>query len=194
MTDEVTYFAVDNYRSVTESSGWDTTGRARAVAFEFFNSQPADVIAAFGITFDEDLFLETTLNIPVEKANTVAEARGLPYRFIIEFWTFEEEAVDAFLAANDISYWGIIRELLRTRHGMNDNAINQFSIANWDHFTNENHKKLPDYVLKHATKVDEFGGHLIVIKDTSTAQKEAKDLIISVTENFIDKIKKKQKK
>src|SRR5512145_1476726 len=101
MTDEIKYFAVNDFKSVTAQSLWDGTGRAREIAFDFFHSQSDEIINALGISFDDTPFFDTTLRIPICDANNFAKERGLPYRFIIELRTFEEDIVDAFLAASD---------------------------------------------------------------------------------------------
>ncbi|PKN19267.1 MAG: hypothetical protein CVU71_07085 [Deltaproteobacteria bacterium HGW-Deltaproteobacteria-6] len=191
MTDKITYFSVNNFRSITFSSAtWDTTGRAHEVAIEFFNRLPDDIIDDLGIVFKEDPFYETTLHIPIEKANAISKKRGLPYRFIIDFWTFKEDLVDAFLHTNNILCWDVMSELLRTKYGMEDDASIKFSFNIWEHFINEIQKKLLNYVLQYSVEIDEFGGHRIIVKNLSAAQKGAKDLIISIAEGFLANIKK----
>jgi hypothetical protein len=81
-------------------------------------------------------------------------------------------------------------ELLRTKYGMEDDASIKFSFNIWEHFINEIQKKLLNYVLQYSVEIDEFGGHRIIVKNLSAAQKGAKDLIISIAEGFLANIKK----
>jgi hypothetical protein len=207
MANKITYFSVDQYGIISTHSEWDALISGREAAVEFFHNEPHEVLDALGISLVTDPYPETKINHPVEEANAIAKTRALPYRFGIEFWISGDEAVSEFLDAIDISYYGVIEEVLRTNHGMtdaDDNAIRQVIIdPDFDReFDIEFHDQVRKYITGYSVdrhEVDEMSGtwgyYLIDIdNDLSKVKKETKDLIMSITEKVLATIKKKGRK
>ena len=206
MANKITYFSVDQYGIISTHSEWDALISGREAAVEFFHNEPPEVLDVLGISLVTDPYPETKINRPVEEANTIAEANGLSYRFCLEFWISGDEAVSEFLDAIDISYSEIIEEVLRTRHCMadaNEDAIRQvIEDPDFDReFDFEYHNQLRDHISQYKVgeqEVDEMSGtwgyYLIAVGTLSVAQKETKDLIMSITEKVLAKIKKKGRK
>jgi hypothetical protein len=202
---EVTYFVVDNNRSIRQNSEWDYDEEATETAFKFFQNEPDEVLGALGISLVTDSYTEAMLNSSVEEANTIAKTRGLPYRFMIELWISEDQAASEFLHAIDVSYYDVIEDVLRTNHGMADADENAIWKVTEDpdfdgEFDIEFHDKVREYIADYRVdehEVNEMSGtwryYLIAIdNDLSKVQKETKDLIMSITESVLAKIKKEE--
>ncbi len=205
--DEITYFAVDGYgciRQNTEWDGWETDGE---IVFNFFSKVPADILDDLGIELTEKPYHETMLKRPLEEANSIAEKRGLPYRFIMEFWISEDVAVDEFLDAINISPLEIIEAVLRTNHGMADAGDEArrtvikdlaFEIVCDDEF----HIRMGDHVADYRVgehEMDQPIGtwgyyHIVIGSNLSKVQKETKELIMSITEEVLAKAKTRKGK
>jgi len=205
--DEIIYFAVDGYGCIRQNTEWDAYKTDKETVFEFFRKVPDEVMDDLGIVLVEKPYHETRLKRPLEEANSIAEKRGLPYRFIMEFWISEDVAVDEFLDAINISPLEIIEEVLRTNHGMadaDDEARRKvikdlaFEIECDDEF----HIRMGEYVADYRVgeyEMDQPIGtwgyyHIFIGGNLSKVQKETKDLIMSITEEVLAKVKTKKGK
>jgi len=121
--DEITYFAVDGYGYIRQDSEWNENETDSVNVFKFFSKVPAEVLDDLGIVLVEKPYHQTRLKRPFEEANSIAEKRGLPYRFSMEFWISEDEDVSKFIKAIKIDHYKIMEEVLRTNHGMDDKTI-----------------------------------------------------------------------
>lgn len=207
IADEITYFAVDGYgciRQNTEWDGWETDGE---IVFNFFSKVPADILDDLRIELTEKPYHETMLKRPLEEANSIAEKRGLPYRFSMEFWISEDVAVDEFLDAINISPRRIIEEVLRTNHGMADAGDEArrkvikdlaFEIECDDEFHIRMGEHVADYRVGEHEMDQPIGTwgyyHIVIGSNLSKVQKETKELIMSVTEEVLAKAKTRKGK
>ena len=205
--DEIPYYVVNEGGRITQNDDWDAYETDRETVFKFFHKVPADILDDLGIELIEKPYHETRLKRPVEEANSIAEKRGLPYRFIMEFWIPEDEAVYEFIDAIKIDHYKIIEEVLRTNHGMADaddttiqNVIQDPSFDS--EFDIEFHEQMRDYISGYHVgdhEVDEpsgtWGYYLIGVGyNLSNVQKRTKNLIMSITEEVLAKVKTRKGK
>ena len=206
-TDEIAYFAIDGYGCISQNTEWDGWETDRETVFKFFSKVPDEVLDDLGIVLVEKPHYETRLKRPFEEANSIAEKRGLPYRFIMEFWISEDVAVDEFLNAINISPLEIIEAVLQTNHGMADAGDEArrkvikdlaFEIQCDDEFHIRMGEHVADYRVGEHEMDQPIGTwgyyHIVIGCNLSKVQKETKELIMSITEEVLAEAKTRKGK
>ena len=202
--DKITYFAVDNGGCIRQNSEWNENETDSVNVFNFFSKVPSEILDDLGIELIEKPYFKTRLKRPVEEANSIAENRGLYYRFSMEFWISEDEDVSKFIKAIKIDHYKIMEEVLRTNHGMDDKTIRNVTEDRYfdSEFHDEFHIRMREYISDYRQgehEVDEMSGtwgyyRIIIGSNLSKVQKETKDLIMSITEEVLAKAKTRKGK